>query len=146
MSSDFMVCSNLNRLEWCTPLPVLNQPRESPVFLLNGNEWYFRFVVDICEGMWCGVVYMELKKRQTDLQSCSVKFQIGFKNEETLGLGDGRFTLSSEQCKVWNMNIAILLSKLNWGYFTGNWIKFIFEFERDDEPISILKFNKVTGE
>lgn len=144
MSSDFMVC--FNRLEWCTPLPILNQPRESPVFVLNGNEWHFKFTVGTRKSAWHYIVDMELKKKQTDLQSCSVKFQIGFKKNETLGLDNGKFTASSEQSEVWKMNIVTLSSKLPWDHIIDNWMKFIFEFENVHEPITILKFNNVTGE
>lgn len=143
MSSDSK--AYMNRLEWCTTLPVLNQPQESPVIMVNDNEWYFKFAVEKIGDYWYYVVDMELKKRQTDLQPCSVSFQIGFKKSVTLDLDKGKFTSSSEHYRCWKFYIKSLSEKLPWDYPIGNWLKFIFEFHNAEVPISIVKFNKVTG-
>lgn len=114
MSSDFKVAK---RIDWCTDLPSGTRYRESPVFMLKGNEWFLRFVLKFetewsyedemeiylsyenkIEPYWSYELYMEQKNIRTDYESCRVNFMVGYENEETFNLGKGAFIISEYRC------------------------------------------------
>lgn len=140
MSSDFEI---MKSLIWCTELPSTDRPRDSPAFLLNGNEWFFRFVLEKVYNNWLYRIHIELKKKHIDYKSFRVNFQVGFKNEETLSLGKGDIRVCVYY-DHWYMIARKLQSKLPSDYLDGNWIKFIFNFDNKAESLS--KISNVVGQ
>lgn len=149
MSSDFKIAQCI---EWCTDLPTYNHPRESPVFMLNGNEWIFRFVLQF-ETEWCYEdemeiylsyenriktywsyeLYLEHKNERMDCELCSVDFKVGYEGEGTFSLGKGVFNVSEHRC-IWSCCWLNCLKK----------IKFRFNFHNAVKPP--LKNSNETGE
>lgn len=142
MSSNFKH-KIVQHFEWCTELPSIDQPRESPVFLLKNNEWFFKLVYEKPGSTWYLEIYLELKTKHTDIKTCRANYQVGFKNEATLSLGSGAFEVR-EHCEVWYISQATLNSKLPPDYIMGNWMKLIFSF--DDVDVSVLNNPKKIGE
>ena len=141
MSSNFKF---IQCLEWCTPLPSVDQPRESPIFLLQGNEWFFRFITVSSLTTWYYGLYVELKNEHAILhEESEKKIEVGFKKEETLSLRRGTFKISKHY-QVWYMSVKNLQEKLPSDYMDGNWIKFLFFFDDVVEPP--VKITKATGE
>lgn len=134
MSSDFEI---LKSLVWCTELPSTDRPRESPVFLLNGNEWFFRFFLEKHKHtrLWDYGMHIMLKKKHVDYETFRVNFEVGFKNEPTLSLDKGDVRVS-EYYDHWYMIARKLQSKLPSDYLDGNWIKFVFNFDSKAESLS----------
>lgn len=132
-------------LEWCTDIPLRDESRESPVFFLKGNEWFFRLalVQDRSKYEWYFTVYLELKNKHKNIESCRILCKIGFKNEEYLSLCRTEFEVS-EHRQVWGILSADLRKKLPLDYMTGNLMKFVLFFDGVVEPL--LELSKKTGE
>lgn len=131
-------------LEWCTELPAKDCPRESPPFLANGSEWFFRLIlynrID-----WCFILYLEFKCTHTEFKPFRGKFQVGFVEEQTLSLANTVFNVSEPTEKqIWHSYVTDIHQKLTVDYFNCKGIKFIFFF--DDIASSLLKICEETGE
>ena len=137
MSSDFKC---VKYLEWCTDLPTADCPLESPIFSLNGNEWFFRLYLD--QGSYSFAVDLELKTKKVDFEAVFNRYTVGFKDEEAQCISKGSFELQ-RNWRVWNMLLDELQSKLPSNYMAGNKMKFVFYFNNVDE--SVLKIIKRTG-
>lgn len=144
MSSEFTL-KKLHFLEWSTDLPLEDQPRESPVFLLKGNEWYFQFVLEKCVFLPTNsvlvsdcVLYLELKNKRTNVEPCRGHFKIGFKDKKNFDFFKGEFSVS-EHCSIWyNTEEALKIIEP----VTNKWIKFMFYFDDGTVPILLLSEEK----
>ena len=144
MSLNFKISQSL---EWCARISKLREhPRDSPVFLLHDNEWFFRFIhwENRFGAMFCGICLL-LKNQSKDLKPTSVSFRVGFRNEQTLSLGKGEFILNSNSYKVWYMALDDeRMPKKSSIHTKDYWIKFLFSFNDVIEPR--VKITKETGE
>lgn len=130
-------------LEWCTDIPIRGESRDSPIFFLKGNEWFFRLSVVQLGYAWYFRVYLELKKKLKDFEPCRIFCKIGFKQEGFLNLCRAEFELS-EHHEVWTIRSEELQEKLPPNYMAGNLMKFVFFFDDVSKPL--LERSKKTGE
>lgn len=131
-------------LEWCTELPSKDCPRESPVFVANGSEWNFRFVLEKQSATWYFNLYLEFKCTHTEFKSCRGNLQVGFVEEQTLSLGNKAFSVSEPiKEEIWCICTSDLQQKLSSNYLDCKGIKFIFSFH--NISVSLLKIKKYVG-
>lgn len=131
-------------LECCIDLPSINGSAESPVFFWKGNEWLFRSVVKYTtswSGKWDFEVYLDLKKKHTDLEPCQVKCQIGMKKEEILR--SYKFQVSPHYL-IWSISLEDLQKKLSSSSQDGNTLNILLFFDGETKPL--LKLSKEIGE
>lgn len=128
-------------LEWTVELPSKVYERESPVFFLKNSEWFFRFIYKFSSSTKRYKMYLELKNKRRNLESCRVNFQVGFKDEETLSLHKGEFS-TSENLNFWSIPADELRSKMRTQSKIGS-LKFLFYFNNVLEPL--LKINRETS-
>lgn len=131
-------------LEWFTDVPVQDEYRDSPVFFLNGNEWFIRLLSVRLGYTWYFRVSLELKNKHTNIEPCLVKCKIGFKREGCLALCKTEFQ-ASDQHEVWAIRAEDLQKKLPADYMAGNLLSLAFYFDDVTKPLLELP-KKAEGE
>ena len=125
-------------LEWCVELPFrTGVSRKSPVFMLNGNEWFFKIVLIRRNLIWYYELAAKLQDERTDVLPCQAKFEVEIKNE--IVLREGEFELVSGDQVIWYIAYKHLWSKRP-PDSKPIWLKLSFQFED-----SSFRFSKKTG-